>query len=212
MVLLAPDGIAGRQIAPRVGLSQQAVCKRRQRFLGSGIRGLDDAPRSGRHFVYGPTHRRKLGWRWSILTDTAGIPIGWVIDGADHNHLILLVPTLHGARDRGLLCDIETIRLDRGHDSGVIRARLVEWPLTDAVIAKRGERGDVAPKKNHSMALRWPIEHLTSWLSNFGQLWRKTDRQPVHRLSPFALAVVRLLTTNLIAWRNRWSTTPTPIR
>lgn len=60
VVLLAADGVPGSRIAPRVGLSQQAVCKWRRRFLDGGIEGLDDAPRSGRPLVYGPTDRLVL--------------------------------------------------------------------------------------------------------------------------------------------------------
>jgi transposase len=57
VVLLAADGVPGTQIAPRVGLSEQSVCKWRQQFRDSGLDGLRDAPRSGRPLVYGPTDR-----------------------------------------------------------------------------------------------------------------------------------------------------------
>ena len=60
VVLLAADGVPGSQIAPVVGLSQQAVCKWRRRFLDGGLKGLEDAPRSGRPLVYGPTDRLVL--------------------------------------------------------------------------------------------------------------------------------------------------------
>ena len=60
VVLLAANGVTGRQIAPEVGLSEQAVCKWRRRFVDAGIEGLDDAPRSGRPLVYGPTERLVL--------------------------------------------------------------------------------------------------------------------------------------------------------
>lgn len=59
-VLLAADGVPGSHIAYQVGLSKQAVCKWRRRFLDSGLDGLDDAPRSGRPLVYGPTERLVL--------------------------------------------------------------------------------------------------------------------------------------------------------
>ncbi len=53
VVLLCADGVAGNQVAPRVGLSKQAVCKWRRCLVGFGIDGLLDAPRSGRPLVYG---------------------------------------------------------------------------------------------------------------------------------------------------------------
>lgn len=173
---------------------------------------LHKSPCGGEGTGKNPTDRAKLGWKWSILTDLAGIPIGWVIDGANRNDSVLLAPTLDDAAERGLLCDIETIWLDRGYDSEATRERLKERDISDAVIAKRRTRGDTAPKKNQPMGLRWPVERTNSWLSNFGQLRRNTDRQSVHRLAQFALAVVCLLTAKLIDWRNRWSPASTPIR
>ncbi len=60
VILLCADGVPGTKVAPRVGLSTQAVCKWRRRFLELGLDGLVDAPRSGRPLVYGPTERLVL--------------------------------------------------------------------------------------------------------------------------------------------------------
>jgi transposase len=60
VVLLAADGVPGRQIAARVGLSAQSVSKWRIAFRDRGLDGLADAPRSGRPVVYGPTDRLVL--------------------------------------------------------------------------------------------------------------------------------------------------------
>jgi transposase len=60
VVLLAADGMVGRKIAKEVGLSPQAVCKWRIRFRDLGPSGLDDAERTGRPLVYGPTERLVL--------------------------------------------------------------------------------------------------------------------------------------------------------
>ena len=49
-----------------------------------------------------------------MLTDKNGIPIGWAIDGANRHDSVLLAPTLDNAAQLGLLCEIETIWLDRG--------------------------------------------------------------------------------------------------
>jgi hypothetical protein len=43
-----------------------------------------------------------------------------------------------------------------------------------------------------------------SWLVNFGQLRRSTDRRVAHRLTQLALAIVVLVTAKLIDWRDRW--------
>lgn len=173
---------------------------------------LHKSPCGGEGTGKNPTDRAKLGWKWSVLTDLLGIPLGWTVDGANRNDSILLEPTLDDAAARGLLAGIETIWLDRGYDSGVTRERLTARGLDDAVIAKKRKRGSPEPKRDQSMGLRWPVERTNSWLSNFGQLRRNTDRRAIHRLAQFGLAVAFLLTAKLIDWRNRWSPAPPPIR
>lgn len=173
---------------------------------------LHKAPGGGEGTGKNPTDRAKLGWKWSILTDRAGIPIGWTVDGANRNDSILLAPTLDDADGRGLLGEIETLWLDRGYDSDATRQRLADRHIHDTVIAKKRKRGSAEPKKNQPMGLRWPVERTNSWLSNYGQLRRNTDRRTIHRLAQLALAVVFLLAAKLIDWRNRWSPDPSPIR
>lgn len=173
---------------------------------------LHKSPAGGEGTGKNPTDRGKLGWKWSILCDQQGVPFGWTVDGANRNDSILLAPTLDDAKARGLLVDITTIWLDRGYDSDATRQRLAERELTDAVIAKKRKRGSTAPKKNQPMGLRWPVERTNSWLSNYGQLRRNTDRKTTHRLAQLALAIVCILTAKLIDWRNRWSPASAPIR
>ncbi|MGH9043904.1 MAG: IS5 family transposase [Acidimicrobiales bacterium] len=173
---------------------------------------LHKSPCGGEGTGKNPTDRAKLGWKWSILVDANGIPIGVAVDGANRNDSVLLAPTLDDAGERGLLVDIETIWLDRGYDSNATRERLIEREIRDAVIAQKKKRGSTEATKNLPMGLRWPVERTNSWLSNYGQLRRNTDRKVIHRLAQFALAVVFLLTAKLIDWRNRWSPVPSPIR
>jgi len=46
------------------------------------------------------------------------------------------------------------------------------------VIAKKRKRGNPAKAtKKLPMGLRWPVERTNSWLSNYGQLRRNTDRR-----------------------------------
>jgi transposase len=173
---------------------------------------LHKSPCGGEGTGGNPTDRGKLGWKWSVLTDRHGIPLGWAIDGANRNDSVMLAPTLDDAAGRGLLVEIETIWLDRGYDSDVTRERLAARGVDDAVIAKKRKRASTDTKKNQPMGLRWPVERTNSWLSNFGQLRRNTDRKTIHRLAQFALAVTLLLTAKLVDWRNRWSPAPSPIR
>ncbi len=48
IVLMAAEGISNHQISEKIGLSPQAVCKWRQRYLKQGISGLHDELRPGR--------------------------------------------------------------------------------------------------------------------------------------------------------------------
>ena len=174
---------------------------------------LHKSPCGGEGTGPNPTDRGKLGCKWSILTDRKGIPVGVAIDGANRNDSVMLAPTLDDANRLDFLQEIETLWLDRGYDSQATLERLAERDIADAVIAKRRKRGTTSgTKKNQPMGLRWPVERTNSWLSNFGQLRRNTDRKTSHRLAQLALAIVFLLTAKLIDWRNRWSPASVPIR
>jgi len=165
---------------------------------------LHKAPMGGEGTGPNPTDRGKTGWKWSIATDTNGVPIGWVTEGANRNDSILLAPTLDDVKERGLLADVETLWLDRGYDSELTRTRLVERGITDAMIAKKRKRGSATGSKPQPMGLRWPVERTNSWLSNFGQMRRNTDRFTAHRLAQFALAVALIITVKLVKWSKRW--------
>ena len=114
------------------------------------------SPAGGEGTGPNPTDRGKLGWKWLILTDLDGIPLGDAIDGANRNDSVMLAPTLDDANAKGLLLDIETILLDRDYGSDVTREYLAESNIDDTVIAKKRKQGAGAPKKNQPMGLRWP--------------------------------------------------------
>jgi transposase len=174
---------------------------------------LHKAPCGGEGTGPNPTDRAKRGWKWSIATDAKGIPIGWTIDGANRNDVKLLGPTLDDIDRDGLLCDIETLHLDRGYDYPRIRAQLADAGLADLNIQRRTKPGDTSTaKKPLRLGLRWVVEGTNSWLSNYGQLRRNTDRQIKHRHAQLCLVTALLITAKLIDWRNRWSPDSRPIR
>ena len=72
------------------------------------------------------------------------------------------------------------------------------------MIAKKRKRGSATGSKPQPMGLRWPVERTNSWLSNFGQMRRNTDRFIAHRLAQFALAVAMIITVKLVKWSKRW--------
>ena len=134
------------------------------------------APFGGEGTGPNPTDRGKCGWKWSIATDGHGIPIGWEQAGPNCNDCVLLEPTLDAVDGRRLLEHVETLHLDRGYDNGVARALCTDLGLDELVCAKKRKRGTAEKKPAIPLGMRWPVERTNSWLSNFGQLRRNTDR------------------------------------
>jgi transposase len=153
------------------------------------------------------TDKGRVGWKWSMVTDQDGIPIGWVSAAANNNDCTLVAATLDDAARRGLLGEIETLHLDRGYDFAFVRDACRDRGLRDVQIPKcrkRKRRGRLG-KKIVPLGLRWPVERTNSWLSNYGQLRRNTDRHPDHRDAQLCLAITFLIAAKLIDWRNRWN-------
>ena len=123
-------------------------------------------------------------------------------------HLPRLEATLDAVDAQGLLGDIDTLHLDRGSENQIVRALCAELGIDDLVAAKRRKPGAAkAKKKSVSLGMRWPVERTNSWMSNFGQLRRNTDRFIHHRLDQIALAVALVITVKLVKWADRWSPT-----
>jgi transposase len=169
---------------------------------------LHKAPFGGEGTGPSPVDRGKCGWKWSIAADRNGIPLGWEIAGANRQDSVLLAPTLDGVDGRGLLGEIDTLHLDRGYDNQVVRDLVAGWGITDLVCSKRRPAGTAKGAKRVPLGMRWPIERTNSWLTNFGQLRRTTDRYIHQRLAQLALAIALVITIKLIKWANRWNPKP----
>lgn len=164
------------------------------------------APAGGEGTGPNPTDRGRKGWKWSLFADRNGIPLGWATEGANRHDLILVQPTLEAVVERGLLIETETLHLDRGYDNGATRTLITSFGVQDVICSRIRPKGTAYGKKQPvPLGMRWPIERTNSWLSNFGQLRRNTDRRTAHRLAQLALAIAVLLTAKLIDWRNRWN-------
>lgn len=165
---------------------------------------LHKAPYGGEGTGPNPCDRAKLGWKWSIGVERHGIPLGWAIDGANRNDVPMLAPTIQALADNGWLDEIDTLHLDRGYDYPKIRRQLDAAGLTDHVIQHRKKKGDTRPK-TLTLGLRWIVEATNSWLSNYGQLRRSTDRKNCHRHAALCLATTILIVGRLLDYRDRWS-------
>jgi transposase len=75
IVLLAADGMANVEIAARLDTSPQVVHRWRKRFGERRLKGLDDAPRSGRPRVFSPSVNAEIKALACELPATTGVPL-----------------------------------------------------------------------------------------------------------------------------------------
>lgn len=159
--------------------------------------------------------RAKLGWKWSLLTDQHGIPLGWHADAAHRHDLSLVEGTLEQADQRGLLQEVTTVHLDKGYHSNALLADLRTRGIEAVIPAKKRPVARTKPSKRPArkgrtrrirLDARWAVERTNSWMTNFGQLRRNTDRDPRHRTAQLNFAIALILTVKLHKWAKRWNT------
>ena len=173
---------------------------------------LHKAPCGGEGTGKNPTDRAKLGWKWSLAVDANGIPIGWAIDGANRNDIPMLEPTIDAIAQHGLLADIDTVHLDRGYDYPVIAQRLNRYGLVELDVQRRGTKPEPGQPHRLTLGLRWIVEAANSWLTNYGQLRRNTDRRNHHRHTALHLVTTVIIVSRLLDHRDRWQPESRPIR
>ncbi len=164
---------------------------------------ITKAPCGGGGAGRSPVDRGKQGIKRSTLTEAKGIPLGAVLAPASRHDSVLLPSTL----DK--LAPWEppeppTVHLDRGYD----------YPKTEAELAARGLRGQVAKRGRPApiqVGQRWPVERTNSWVNNFRKLARCTERVPavIELWLSLAHAVITLRRLVREAWvRYRWDARP----
>lgn len=168
------------------------------------------APCGGEGTGRNPFDRNKVGWKWSIAVDGAGIPIANVIDGANTNDYKMLWPTLQQLVDRDLSRFIGTLHLDRGYGYKSAPNRIAEYDITKLNMQMRNNPNE-GTTPLVGLGKRWKVEVANSWLANYGQLRRNTDRKTKHRKAALQLAIALLITSRLANWANHtWRPQPTP--
>src|SRR5664280_2500399 len=98
---------------------------------------LHKAPCGGEGTGPNPTDRAKIGWKWSVATDLLADPHRLGHRRREPQRLHRVEPTLQAVAARGLLADVETLRLDRGYDSFLTTERCHSLGVTDVVCAKK---------------------------------------------------------------------------
>ena len=147
-----------------------------------------------------------------MLPVGAGIPVGWAAGGANRNDIMLFDPAIAEIERHGLHHDTETLHLDRGYWGARVDRSAAAAGITDLVRppSKPSNDGPAEPV-TAPLGLRWRVERTNSWLSNYRQLRRNTDRRTEHRLAQLALAVALIIAIKLIDHRNRWQPHNHPI-
>lgn len=168
---------------------------------------IHKAPCGGGGTGKSPVDRRKLGWKWSVAVDAAGIPVGWAADGANRNDIMLFEPTLAELERQGLHHDTATLHLDRGYWGARVDDAAAAAGITDVVRPPKRKPEPARTRRplTAPLGLRWTVERANSWLSSYGQLRRNTDRRTEHRQAQLALAVTLIITIKLIDHHDRWN-------
>jgi transposase len=137
-----------------------------------------------------------MGWKWSVATEANGVSLGWEAAGVNRHDSKLFVPTLIDVFERGHLRDIDSLHLDRGYNSTDIRQACADMGIPEVMIAPK-QKPSTNESNAHFLGRRWTVERTNSWLSNFGQMRRNTDRFTKHRKAQFAFAVAMILFVKL---------------
>ena len=168
---------------------------------------LHKVPSGGEATGPNSVDREKRGGKWSVVTDARGIPVAWVSAPANQNDCTLLAPTLDALARCGLPDDVGVVHLDRGYDHDTVREAGAPRHLNSVIpkVRPRGATYTRLQKRPVVLGQRWPVERTNSWLSNFGQLRRNTDRLTSHRAKALALAIALIITIKLVKWAKRWN-------
>ncbi len=156
---------------------------------------ITKAPCGGECAGGSPVDRGKGGMKRSQLADGSGVPMATVCAPADIRDDTPLGQTLDELKDFPPLPAEVTVHLDAGYDYRPCRAALEEGGLRGQIAA----RGTPAPIQ---VGKRWPVEPTNSWLDDFGELRRCTERR--HDCVDAHLALAATIVTARALCRAAW--------
>jgi transposase len=183
---LAAQAVAGYHRL--IGLDLNNVC----------IDGSDHlAPGGGQGAGHSIKHPGRLAWKWCIAVDGDGIPIAWTIDAGNRNDYAMLFPLLDQLADRDLIKQTGTVHADRGFNYTSTPTRLrTDYGIEHFHAPPRNTKG-TGTTPLVGMGQRWIVEAANSWLRNYRQLSRNTDRKPAHRHAALCFAIALFITHRL---------------
>ena len=171
-----------------IGLDLTDVC----------IDGSDHlAPCGGEGAGHGIKHPGRLSWKWCLAVDAHGIPIAFEIDAGNRHDYAMFFPLLDQLHDRELTRLIGTLHADRGFNYTSTPDRVANYGITNFVAPTRNQPGQ-GTGALAGLGKRWIVESANSWLRNYGQLRRNTDRKPSHRQAALCFAIALFITHRLL--------------
>lgn len=154
---------------------------------------MTKAPSGGGAAGKSPVDRRKYGVKRSTLCDRRGIPLAWVLDGANRHDMRLFAQTVLQARDEGWVDPGATLLLDRGYDYQEVRDLCALMGLDVKIPPKRQAGEDKDP-----LGGRWRVEGLNSHLNRYGAVRYQLDRKEVNKDLMVLVACTLLVTRRLV--------------
>ena len=161
---------------------------------------IHKAPCGGEGTGKSPVDRGRLGWKWSIATDVNGIPMGWVVAPANTNDSVLLPAPLEAVDDQASSRRSRRCTWTGDMTTASCADRSPRWASPTSLSRRSDHHTERDPGRPSRVPLgrRWPVERTNSWLTNYGQLRRNTDRKAVHRSAQLAFVIAILLTAKLL--------------
>ena len=139
---------------------------------------MSKAPWGGEKSGPNPTDRAKSGTKRSVITESAGIPLGLAVAGANVVDFKLARDTIVSIpikRPRPTRACPQGVCLDKGYDYREVEALLREFRLTGH-IARRGQNVRKLKRNARHKARRWVVERTHSWMNRFRPIlvrWEK---------------------------------------
>jgi putative transposase len=139
---------------------------------------MSKAPLGGKKSGPNPTDRAKSGTKRSVITESAGIPLGLAVDGANVVDFKLARDTIASIpikRPRPTPARPQGVCLDKGYDYREVDALLREFRFTGH-IARRGQNARKLKRSARHKARRWVVERTHSWMNRFRRIlvrWEK---------------------------------------
>ena len=141
-------------------------------------------------------HPGRQSWKWCLAVDANGIPIVWNTAPGNRNDYAMFFPLLNQLAEHAMADKIHRLQADRGFNYTSTPDKVAAYGIDHFVAPPRGKR-NTGRTKLVGMGERWIVEACNSWLRNYGQLRRNTDRSSIHRNAALNLAIALFIINRL---------------